>query len=58
MDIIVAWLVQEDFEVTHNRIGSLPALSNTTWFGDLDPALTGCANTVVDVYAKGELSCV
>ena len=54
---IIAGLVEEHLEITDDSIGSLPALSHSTWFGDLDPTLTGRTNTMVDVNTKGKLSC-
>ena len=54
----MAGLMQEHFEVADDGVGSLPALAHTTRLGDLDPALTGCTNTVVDVNAKWQLGCV
>lgn len=56
MDVIVTWLVEEDFEVTDDGICSLPSLAHSSWLGDLDPPLACCAHTVVHVYAEWELS--
>ena len=49
---VIAGLVQEDLEVTHNCVGPLPASPHTTGFRDLDPTLACCSNTMVDVDAK------
>ena len=57
MDIIMTGLMEENFEVADNGIGPLPALANTPWFGDLDPALARCTHAMVHVYAKRELGC-
>ena len=51
MDVITG-LVKEDLEVTHNCVGPLPATPHTAGLRDLDPTLTCCSNTVVDVNAK------
>ena len=51
MDVI-AGLVKEHLEVTHDCVGPLPATPHTAGFRDLDPTLTCCSNTVVDVNAK------
>lgn len=55
MNIVMTRLMEEDLEVADNGISSLPTLADSTWFGDLDPALTGSAHTMVDIYAKREL---
>ena len=55
MYVIMAGLVEEDFEVTHDGIGPLPAFPDPARLGDLDPALTGSAHPVVHIYAKREL---
>ena len=54
MDVI-ARLMQEDLEVTHNGIGSLPPSPNTTRLGHLDPPLTSRTHTMVHIYAKWKL---
>ena len=54
---IIARLVDEDFEVADDGVGSLPAAPDATRLGDLDPALAGRAHTVVDVDTKRKLGC-
>jgi len=52
---VIAGLVQEDLEVTDNGVGPLPATPHATRLGDLDPSLTGCPDTMVDVDPKWKL---
>ena len=52
---VVARFVKEDFEVTDDGVGSLPASAHSTGLRDLDPALTGCAYPVVYVNAEWQL---
>ena len=52
---VVAGLVQEDLEVTDDGVGPLPAMPHATRLGDLDPSLTGCPDTMVDVDPKRKL---
>ena len=54
---IIAGLVEEHLEIADDSIGSLPALSHSTWSGDLDPTLTGRTKTMVNVNTKGKLCC-
>lgn len=53
---VITGLVEEHLEITDDSISSLPSLPHSAWLRDLDPTLTGCANTVVDVNTKGKLS--
>jgi hypothetical protein len=53
---IITGLVEKHLEITDDGVSSLPSLSHSARLRDLDPTLTGCTNTVVDVNTKGKLS--
>ena len=53
---IITGLMEEHLEITDDSISSLPSLPHSAWLRDLDPTLTGRANSMVDVNTKGKLS--
>ncbi len=54
---VTAGIMEEDLEVTHNSIPSLPTTFDSAQFRNLDPALTRSTNPMMDVYPKRESGC-
>ena len=47
--------MKEEFEVTDNGIGPVPAFLHSSWSRNVDPTLTCSPHTMVDVNTKWQL---